>query len=127
MRLLLAITMVVLFGFPMAAPLFGLDAASNLPECCRRNGRHHCDGGMVSNTGESAISSVSSFSTIAPKCPTWPKSTAAPWPHTLGSLALRSTGTPLYAHPGSTPQTEARYRVAFTRSRQKRGPPAVIL
>jgi hypothetical protein len=117
----LAITIVLLFGVSLAAPLFAVDAASSLPSCCRRNGSHHCAGGMLTDSGTRTVS------TIAPKCPNWPKSTPAPWPNNFAPSEAQGIGAPLYAHPESAPQTKARYRVAFTRSRQKRGPPAITL
>ncbi len=76
---------------------------------------------MVSNGIDRA------FSSMAPKCPNWPKSTAAPTPRSFLSAEARSSSTPLFAHPASTPQTRARYRIAFARSRQKRGPPVILL
>lgn len=121
MRRYLAIAMVFFFGFPLAAPLFAIDAANSLPACCRRNGRHHCAGEMATDLGSRTVS------TIAPKCPNWPKSTPAPWPNNFASPQTQIIGTPLYSHPGSAPQTQARYRVAFARSRQKRGPPVIFL
>jgi hypothetical protein len=120
MHRLLAITIVLLFGLPLAAPLFAVDAARSLPECCRRNGRHQCVAGMVSDPGNRTIS------TIAPKCPSWPKSAAVTWPNGLASAQTQSIRETLFAHPESAPQSEARYRVAFVRSRQKRGPPAIL-
>ncbi len=121
MRRALAITIALLFSLSLAAPLFTVDAASNLPECCRRSGRHHCATGMIADSGSRTIS------TIAPKCPNWPTPTAAPWPNDFVSPQTQAISTPLYAHPESAPQTEARYRIAFARSRQKRGPPAIVL
>jgi len=121
MRRALSITVVLLLSFSLAAPLFAVDAASSLPQCCRRNGSHHCDSRMTADSGSRMVS------TIAPKCPNWPKSIAAPWPNDLASPQTQGIRTPLYAHPESAPQTEARYRVAFARSRQKRGPPAIAL
>lgn len=120
MRRALAITIVLLFSVSLAAPLFAVDSASSLPACCRRNGSHRCESGMLANSGTRTVS------TIAPKCPSWPKSTAAPWPNNFAPAEAQGIGAPLYAHPESRPQTEARYRVAFARSRQKRGPPAIL-
>jgi hypothetical protein len=121
MRRALSITIALLFSFLLAAPLFTVDAASSLPQCCRRNGTHKCAAGMIADSGTPTIS------TIAPKCPNWPKSTAAPWPNELASPRTQGVSVPLYSHPKSAPQTEARYRVAFARSRQKRGPPTNLL
>jgi hypothetical protein len=120
MRRALAITIVLLFSAALAAPLFAVDAGSSLPQCCRRNGSHHCDSGMIADSDTQAVS------TVAPKCPNWPKFTAAPWPKSFSHAKTQAHDVPLYAHPESAPQTEARYRVAFARSRQKRGPPAVL-
>jgi hypothetical protein len=121
MRRLLAITMSLLFGLTLAAPLFAADAAGALPECCRRNGRHHCSGGMFTDQSSRTIS------TIAPKCPNCPKATPAAWPNDQAPTRATALSCPLYSHPESAPQTEARYRVAFARSRQKRGPPTLSL
>jgi hypothetical protein len=110
MRRLLAIAMVFLFGFPLAAPLFPLDAANTLPVCCRRDGRHHCASGMLADPGTRAVS------TIAPKCPNWPKSTPAPWPKNFAPTQTGAIDAPLYSHTKSAPQTEASYRVAFART-----------
>ena len=121
MRRALAITIVLLFGFSLTAPLFALDSDSSLPACCRRNGSHHCSGGMVTDAASQAISSIS------PKCPNFPKAIAAPLPHSFAPQLTRSIGTPLYARPAATPQTAARYRVSYARTRQKRGPPVILL
>jgi hypothetical protein len=122
MRRLLAITLVLLFGLPLAAPLFASDSASTLPECCRRNGRHHCAAAMTTRPASRQIS------TIAPKCPNWPKSTAAPaGPNEFAPSQTQGVVARIYASPNSAPQIQARYRVAYARSRQKRGPPAISL
>jgi hypothetical protein len=121
MRRLLAITIALLFGLSTAAPLFAIDAESSLPQCCRRDGRHHCASLEMGTQGDS------SHATIASRCPDWHKATAAPALTNFSPAEARSISTPLYAHPASAPQTMARYRVAFARSRQKRGPPVISL
>jgi hypothetical protein len=121
MRRALAITIVLFFGFLLAAPLFAVAAIDSLPQCCRRNGSHHCVGSAAADPDSRAISN------IAPRCPNWPKSIPAPRPNDLSSTQPQGINAPLYAHPAAAPQTEARYRLAFTRSRQKRGPPAISL
>ena len=121
MRRLLAITMMLLFGWTLAAPLFVADAASSLPECCRRNGSHHCAGAMMDDSGSRT------FSTIASKCPNFPKAIAVRSLTSFTTAQARVAGIPLFVHPASTPQTEARYRISYARSRQKRGPPVILL
>ena len=120
MRRILAITLTLLFGFTLAAPLFALNALTDLPECCRRNGRHHCMIGMADGAVATGIS------TAVPRCPHFPKATLAPLPHSFTPATTRRVGPPLFVHPASSPQTEARYRISFARSRQKRGPPAAV-
>jgi len=120
MRRLLAITITLLLSFTLAAPLFAIDSNSNLPECCRRTGRHHCDGSMTSSADRS-------FTSIGSRCPAFPKATAAPTLHNFTPAVPRNVATPLFVHPCAPPQTEARYRIASARSRQKRGPPAALI
>ena len=120
MRRALAIAITILFGWTLAAPLLVADAASSLPQCCRRNGSHHCMNGMQ-EPGARTLSS------IAPKCPSFPKATAAPSTHGFAGAGESSAGVALYASPASAPQTEARYRLSCARSRQKRGPPVDLL
>jgi hypothetical protein len=116
MRRLLAITITLLLSFTLAAPLFVIDSANSLPECCRRNGRHHC--ATMSGSTES------SFTTIGARCAAFPKPSALPALHSFALSMVSTTRTELFVHPSASPQTEARYRIAFARSRQKRGPPA---
>jgi hypothetical protein len=118
MRRWLAIAMMLCFGAPLTAPLFAADAANNLPACCRRDGRHHCAASLMGDAAQRSIS------TIAPRCQDWPKSTPAPAPQTFTPGEALTASTPLFAHAASAAQTQARYRVSFARSRQKRGPPA---
>jgi hypothetical protein len=120
MRRLLAITITLLLGFALATPLFTVEAAGNLPICCRRNGGHHCAGGMTDGAGPGKT-----VSTIAPKCPQFPRAIAAPLPPSITPAGGRKDDAPLFARAASAPQTEARYRVSYARSRQKRGPPVL--
>jgi hypothetical protein len=120
---LLAISMLLLLGLPLAGPLFMPDMAeASIPACCRRGGKHHCamSEGMAQQQ-EHAIS------VMAEKCPYAPA--VAPVFH-LTTFAP-STDTAIFAevvsHPAVHAQTEARHRVSFDRARQKRGPPAASL
>jgi len=119
MRRILAITITLLLSFTLAAPLFAIDSANSLPECCRRTGRHHC----AANMAPPADRSVNS---IGPRCPAFPRATAAPTLHDCTPVISSSLAIPIFVHPSASPQTEARYRIAFARSRQKRGPPASL-
>jgi hypothetical protein len=117
MRKLVAITVMLWFGVALAAPLLGFD--NTVPECCRRNGQHHCMGQMLPGPD-------STVSVVSPKCPRFPAATVAPQPHSFLPEGTLSAGIPLFMHPASLPQTQARLCISFTRSRQKRGPPVLL-
>ena len=121
MRRFLAISIAMLLSLTLVAPLFAAPASANVPECCRRNGRHHCMGGMTSDSSQRAVSMV------VPPCPHCPQATAAPQPHSMAPNRSLQAGVGLFVRPSALPQTEARYRVSFARSRQKRGPPVILL
>lgn len=122
MRRQLAITICLFLVATLAAPLLAVDTSSRLPACCRRDGSHHCMPGM--SIGDS---SGKTFSAIAPKCPSFPKATAGPVSHNWAYPPAGVSSTPLFAHADSGPQTEARSRISWSRSRQKRGPPVGLL
>jgi hypothetical protein len=110
-------------GFSLIAPGVLLDAASDLPACCRRNGAHHC----TMNLDEAAANSVMSVQAIRQICPSFPVAIASP---TCANLALPRPSAAVFAallsHPSIQSQTEAHYRVSFSTSHQKRGPPAIL-
>jgi hypothetical protein len=122
MRRGIAIVITLLFGWLIILPAVAASPESNLPACCRRNGKHHC------SMHEKNATQGHAFSAIAEKCPRCPQSgTASPLPFscspTLGSAVFAG----LVSHPAVSPQTEASYRISYDRSRQKRGPPSLIL
>lgn len=122
MRRALATFLLAVFSFPLIAPALSADAASNLPECCRRGGKHHCAMAM-----EDASATGVSFRPIQPRCPLYPSAPATP----VGELAVILTKSCaifglVISHPAIHLQTEACYRVSFDRSSQKRGPPVVL-
>jgi hypothetical protein len=72
-----------------------------------------------------ASNSGMSFQAIRQTCPSF--AIAAP---VCANLALprpsAAVFAALFSHPSIQFQTEARYRVSFSRSHQKRGPPAIL-
>jgi hypothetical protein len=122
-RRLLALSLLLLFSFPLVSPLLALSTNSdaNLPACCRRNGVHHCE---MKAQRTSTSAQAATVSTISTKCPFYPR------PATLvrhNDTRLHS-GTRLYgqlvyhatvkAHPSSS------VRIALDSAWQKRGPPS---
>ena len=109
------------FSFPLIAPAVFADAQSNLPECCRRGGKHHC--AMASD--DAPVADVS-LRTTPQRCPLYPGALATP----AGEFVaiLNSSGQifgALLSHPAIHLQTEAGYRISLGRSAQKRGPPVL--
>jgi hypothetical protein len=120
MRRALASLLVVLFSFPLILPILRADAALSLPSCCRRAGKHHCSMGPESTSQEG-------LSPIQPKCSNYPAAMAIPGDWNIAFLKNSTSIGAFLLHYSSTPaQTEAKYRVSFSRSRQKRGPPDLL-
>jgi hypothetical protein len=92
-------------------------ADSNLPACCRRLGQHGCT--MAAPSSGPAIQ--------AALCPMYPRSGAVPAQAKASATAApASTLAPVISHPEAQPQTESYYRVSYSRTDQKRGPPAFL-
>ena len=120
MRRTLASLLVALFSLPLIFPLLRADAASSVPSCCRREGQHRCSMHSESKYREG-------LSPIQPKCSNYPAAIAIPGDRNIAFLKNSPSICASLLHYSSTPaQTEAKYRVSFSRSRQKRGPPALF-
>jgi hypothetical protein len=122
MRHTLATLLIAIFGFvPISPALFASDVDANLPACCRAHGKHHC-AMMASRSVSSSGPAIQ-----AGRCPLFPGNKAV--------VAHRVTGAPrtsqavfseVLSHPASHPQTEALYRISYSRAAQKRGPPSFL-
>jgi hypothetical protein len=122
MRRALASLLLAVFSFPLIAPAVFADAESNLPECCRRGGKHHC----AMTMDDAPVSGVS-LKSIRQRCPLYPSAPATFAGEYVAVLksSVASCGA-LVSRPSVQAQTEARYRISFDRSSQKRGPPVVL-
>ncbi len=112
-----------LWGLPICSAFTGRSAEDNLPVCCRRNGKHHCAIQTMPDTRSGAA-----FTAPPQHCPLYPKG-VVPSPTRVNLFAPTASAVffaALQSHPTFAPQTEARYRIAFDRSRLKRGPPTLI-
>jgi len=122
LRRILAISLLLIFGLPLFAPLSGWsEASADTPACCRRDGKHHCamDGSSSRQKQQVTI--------VAEKCPCSPASLASVTVLPFTPSAASAIFAGIAKHPATHPQVEARYRVSFDRSRLKRGPPASSL
>jgi hypothetical protein len=117
-----AILLAALLSFSLISPaVLAADAYSNLPACCRRGGTHQC--AMTAN--ESGSSSGSSAQ--AARCLAYPAAKGVPASATISLPAIsRAVFAGLVNHPASRPQTDALWRISYSRASQKRGPPAPL-
>lgn len=121
-RRLLALSLLLLFSFPLVSPLLALSTNpdANLPACCRRNGAHHCQMKMQrTNTS----THQTAFSTIPTKCPFYPAPATLTRHndaklHAIAGLLVEAVHHFIVkAHP------YAHVQIALDTAWQKRGPP----
>jgi hypothetical protein len=118
LRRISAIVLLALFSFSLIGPaLLSADAESNLPACCRRDGKHHCSSMSGSSSGPS-FKSVES-------CPFFPGSFIT----TTGSdtfipVVSAAVSAPLAEHAAVLYSALASSHSYLTRSNPKRGPPS---
>lgn len=121
MQRLCALVLVSCMHVFLLLPFVPQADASALPQCCRRSGAHKC---AMMMGGSSAPDSASKQS-IGVRCPFDHGSRAQAAVRGVSLPApAQAVFTELLAHPAVRPQTEARLRVSYLRSRQKRGPPS---
>jgi hypothetical protein len=125
MRRIWATLLLALLGFTSVTPLVFADPDSSRPACCRRDGKHQC--AMASMQAQQESSTEPAFRSVRATCPYFPSSGAVP----AFSGAAEAEASPaifagLVSHPAVHVQSEARYRISFTRTHQKRGPPIFL-
>ena len=122
MRKVISTSLLMLFLLPLRSPLFAANAVeTNLPSCCRKDGRHQC--AMPSMTMSSATSTGAIQAVMREKCPCSPAPLVTAHPELSRDEARATTFLGIIGLETCVAQTEARYRISFDRSRQKRGPP----
>jgi len=123
-RRLFAILLLSAIQFVLVAPAFSVDADTQLPPCCRAHGKHKC--AMKRALLPNSIT-VSPIATLGEKCPFSAASgdTARAWQSVLFGPSQAFFGSVL-SYAAMLAQTEAHFRVSFSRTRQKRGPPSLL-
>lgn len=131
MRRLTSILLLVLFGGFYVVPLVhaaSSDPESDLPACCRRNGKHHC--AMMDRYLREKSSGAPVFTLPPQHCPMYPQHRGMMFPRSPFAFAVIPAAGADWAglreHPACHAQTEARYRISCDRTRLKRGPPACL-
>ena len=128
MQRLLAALVLSVIGLLPVAPLFSVAAAApQLPACCRAHGQHKCAMRRLQNA-RSASDAEPAIYALCDKYPfSGPASSTAVNPSvflTRGSQQLFFAA--IVSDPVAQEQIEARFRISFARSRQKRGPPSFL-
>lgn len=123
MRRILAITLLIAFGFPLVAPVFvaTADPEASLPPCCRSHGAHHC--AMMHMMLMASTGPVFT----PPPCPFYPA------PATPVRVATASLVAPLHlfvesiADPAPLAASPRRATRTYVLSANlKRGPPTIL-
>jgi hypothetical protein len=130
MRRLLSIWLFAVIVLPLIAPLLsnGAAAESNLPACCRRNGKHHCMMSMAeAAVALSAQDGEHRFQAPPETCPYQQRAMTSSAHHEISAIRIApSTATLGLQDPTALAQVECLRRISFDRSRQKRGPPSLL-
>jgi hypothetical protein len=119
---LLGAFLVCVFSFLLIVPAFPTSLESQLPACCRTNGKHKCAMGLRHSTDSGA-------NVIQATCP-YSGRLAMPAASSGKGFVLGASAAFygfLISHPAQHAQVEARGRISFSRTRQKRGPPSRFL
>ncbi len=120
LRRMLAITLLIAFGSPLALSLFAAtaDPEAALPACCRTHGAHHC--AMTHR----ALAESEGAALQAPPCSDYPTPTT-PARRATGSLAAPLPLTAeLLQTPVLLPSGPHRIRSVVASANLNRGPPA---
>jgi hypothetical protein len=126
MRRVLSLCLFAVTLLPLLAPLLSVGAAAQagVPACCRRGGRHHCmmmgDAAVLSENGQHHARSPREI------CPYQQKALAAVHHEQVAMAASPSSMLVVLHEPDAPAQVECLWRISFDRSRQKRGPPAIL-
>jgi hypothetical protein len=117
-----SILLLLVFSLPLIAPAFAFAPDdSQLPACCRRDGKHHCAMNMQ-------VGSIpSTFHVISARCPYSPF-THGPLmaQHVFAAPADSAFINPASGTANLVREAEAGYRISADRTRHKRGPPTLL-
>lgn len=127
MRRVWAIWLAVFFGLSPILPGLFVDDQSNLPACCRRNGKHHC----VMAIEEIMLTMAPDAPQLSGVCDKYAHFHIVQGaPGSLGGALPAAIQSAFVFAPvvrSAAVQPLSRLRIAFSRSRQKRGPPSLSL
>jgi hypothetical protein len=121
-RRIAAILLLGVFSILLIAPIaMAQDPEAQLPACCRTHGKHHC---MMPTGSQSRGPSLQAGNV---RCPLFPGAGAlASYQQTVTLAASQQFFGNITGHPSVHAHTEALYRISYSRTGQKRGPPALL-
>jgi hypothetical protein len=121
MRRALATLLIAVFGFPLIAASIFAQAASDLPACCRRAGKHHCSmPGQRDSTGGPSVTATQA------KCPLFPSTQTVPsYTRTILLAAAPRVGAPHLAGLTMAAVDGGYPCITLRNTIQKRGPPVL--
>jgi hypothetical protein len=127
MRRAIAVLLGIFLFVPVAAESLTLANDSLSQTTCTCVGVCHCRYCKMHHHGTSPADNAPAFSSPGCQCPCGPGQVAPQSSHSPSLTPSSNIYAEIVAHPVGRPQTLARQRVSSLRSRQKRGPPAVLL
>ena len=122
MRRALASILLVLFSLQLIAPVLSASAASDLPACCRRGGKHRCSTQETSGSGPA-------WKVLQSKCPLYTGVVAFPaYSNTIlrGNIAADKDAPYSFTLTLAGPDAP-RPHTALPGSVRKRGPPSIAI
>lgn len=124
-RRILALSLLLLFSFPLVSPLLALSTNSDatLPACCRRNGVHHCQ--MKMQRPDVSAHQVT-VSTVSTKCPFYPGPATLVRHNDVRLHTSTRVSAESVNHGTVKALTRAHVQIALDTAWQKRGPPAYL-
>jgi len=120
MRRVPAILLLMVFSLPLIGPALWAQPDSNVPECCRRLGLHHC----IQRGADSQTAGGAKWQPSMEKCPYFPSLPTSP---AGNKAALRSASRSIAATLATVLVLDDRESIGhgfrFSSSHLKRGPP----
>ncbi|HET6206589.1 MAG TPA: hypothetical protein VFD98_07250 [Terracidiphilus sp.] len=121
MRRIAATALIIFFSLLLSAPLFGPDADTNLPPCCRRHGKHHCAMRMSERPANAP-----GFASVTEKCPCFPAATCAAQPPRFKPEPSQRICIDVVIYPAVATPAEVHRSASSIASHPRRGPPTPL-
>ena len=122
MQRTLASLLLALVSFSLIGPLLVADTASNLPACCRRDGKHHC--AMLDMIDRQDSPADPAMKAVQTKCTLFPRAVVVPAYSKIVILsAPPRVGPPTFLSSAAQVPSENRPSIFSGASVNKRGPP----